>query len=73
MIISNESKVLAALDHDTIPRFENFFATKTHNYIVMEYLNGTDLAEYIRQKGKLSEIEAIPIIKEILRAGIYMQ
>ena len=39
----------------------------------MELAKGIDLFEYVRQRNKLSEIEAIPIIKQILKGVIYLQ
>lgn len=72
-LFSNEGKVLTILDHPSIPKLEKIFITKTHNYLVMELLKGVDLYEYVRSRNKLSEIEAIPIIKQIIKAIKYCQ
>ena len=38
------------------------------NYIVMEYVEGTDLKDYVRQKGALHPIEAVRIMMQIVSA-----
>lgn len=38
------------------------------NYIVMEYVQGTDLKEYIAQRGPVHPIEAVRIMKQIVSA-----
>lgn len=38
------------------------------NYIVMEYVKGTDLKEYIQQKGPISPRESVVIMQQILSA-----
>ena len=40
--------------------------------MVMEYISGQDLSEYINQKGKLSEVEALKYIKQIGTALEYI-
>ena len=38
------------------------------NYIVMEYVEGTDLKDYVRQRGALHPIEAVRIMMQIVSA-----
>lgn len=46
----------------------DFFETNGTAYIVMEYIQGTLLKTHIREKGKLSENEALAIITPVMAA-----
>lgn len=64
----NESKAIAVLNHPNIVRvFDVSFTGKVHS-IVMEYIDGITLKEYIDQQGPLEWKEAIHFTLQILRA-----
>jgi serine/threonine protein kinase len=57
-----EASILATLKHPTIVNVINFFRSNGTVYMVMEYLKGINLQEYIRRhKGNLSE----PLIRKV--------
>lgn len=64
----NESKAVAMLDHEHIVSIYDVAFDSRHNYIVMEYLDGLTLKEYMMQKGKLSLEEALTFTHQILLA-----
>lgn len=39
-----------------------------HNYLVMDYIDGADLWGHLREKGCLSEAQAIALVKKIVRS-----
>jgi serine/threonine protein kinase len=46
-----EAEILRKLDHPAIVRATDYFETNRTAYLVMPYIEGTTLAEYVRRKG----------------------
>lgn len=67
-----EAENLAKLSHSNIVRVFDVFDENGTSYYVMEYLDGENLDEYIKSRGRLGEDEAIKIIREIGGALSYM-
>ncbi len=65
-----EAKIGLTLNHPNIVRIIEYSEEKNIPYIVMEYLEGPNLKEYIKAKGKIFEPEAKDIAKQILSALI---
>ena len=63
----NESKAIAVLSHPNIVRVLDVNFTSKVNYIVMEYIDGITLKEYIDQEKVLSWKEAVYFTVQILR------
>jgi len=64
----NESKVIAILSHPNIVKVYDVSYGDRLQYIVMEYVEGITLKEYIRQQGRLQPREVIHFSAQILRA-----
>ncbi len=65
----NESKAIAMLDHPNIVKVYSVSFGDRMQYIVMEYIDGISLKEYLnRQAGGLSWKEAIHFTAQILKA-----
>jgi serine/threonine-protein kinase len=64
----NESKVIAILSHPNIVKVYDVSYGDRLQYIVMEYVEGITLKEYIRQQGRLQPREVIHFTAQILRA-----
>lgn len=63
-----EGRTLARFDHPNIVRVRSYFEAHRTGYLVMDYYEGTTLAEYLaRQGGTLGEDEAVDIIRDVLR------
>ena len=63
-----ESQAAASLSHPNIVNVYDVGQYQDTYYIVMELVEGITLKEYIQEKGKLSEKEALQIGKQIAKA-----
>lgn len=64
----NESKAVAVLSHKNIVKVYDVSFGEKLQYIVMEYIEGITLKQYIQQKGALSWREVVLFGTQILRA-----
>ena len=64
----NESKAIAVLSHPNIVRVYNVSFGDRIQYIVMEYVDGITLKEYIEQQGAVNWKEAVHFMGQILAA-----
>ena len=64
----NESKAVAMMDHANIVKILDVSVKTEHKFIVMEYIKGITLREYMNKKHKLSWQEATAFIAQILQA-----
>lgn len=68
-----EALLLAQLNHPNLPRVTNHFLIPGQGqYLVMEFIEGQDLQQWLDQRGKLTEAEAVPIIGQIASALAYL-
>ena len=62
-----EARTLARFDHPNIVRVRSFFEENQTAYLVMDYLKGKNIAEYVEQSGGIvSENEAFRIMLPVL-------
>ena len=64
----NESKAVAMLSHENIVNIYDVSVKEKLKYIVMEYIEGTNLKVYAKRKGVLELDEMLGITEQILRA-----
>lgn len=64
----NESKAIAVLSHKNIVKVYDVSYGDMLQYIVMEYVDGIPLKEYMQQQGTVDPREAIYFVTQILRA-----
>ena len=64
----NESKAIALLSHKNIVKIYDVGFTDKIQYIVMEYIDGITLTEYIERQGVLKWRDAVHFTTQILRA-----
>lgn len=67
-----EAENLSKLEHPNIVKVFDVFDENNTTYYVMEFLEGQNLDDYIKQCGFIEETEAIKIISEIGNALSYM-
>ncbi len=64
----NESRVISVLDHPNIVRVYDVNFTGEDQYIVMEYIDGVTLNQYIHHQGQLRWKDAVHFLRQILQA-----
>jgi len=64
----NESKAIALLKHKNIVKIYDVSDNNDYLFIVMEYINGITLKDYIEQQGVLTWKETVHFTSQILRA-----
>jgi len=68
----NEARTMAKMNHPGIVKVYDFGETQTGLlYIVMEFINGTDVSQMIRSKGKLPQDHALAITAHVGDALAY--
>lgn len=64
----NESKAISVLSHNNIVKVYDVSYGDMIQYIVMEFVDGIPLKDYMQQQGKVDPREAIYFVTQILRA-----
>lgn len=64
----NESRVIAVLDHPNIVKIYDVNFTGADQYIVMEYIDGVTLNQYIHHQGHLGWKDSVHFLRQILLA-----
>lgn len=68
-----EAQILASLRHPNLPRvFDYFVIDQQGQYLVMDYIEGEDLRQWMTRKEDVTEIEIIQIGLAICNALIYL-
>jgi len=68
VLSAEEIKILKEVQHQNVVQFLDFKETDTHMYMVMEFCNGGDLAEYLRDKGAMVESTLQLFVKQMAQA-----
>lgn len=63
----NESQAVAKLSHNNIVAVYDVARTETQDYIVMEFIEGISLKEYLQKKGHLSWQETVFFAQQIAK------
>ncbi|CAJ1068073.1 serine/threonine-protein kinase ULK1-like [Xyrichtys novacula] len=72
-LLGKEIKILKELKHENIVRLLDYQEIGGCVYLVMEYCNGGDLAEYLHSKGTLSEDTIRTFLQQIAQAMKILQ
>jgi len=62
----HEAKLLANLRHPGLPRVNDYFSESDADFIVMEYIDGQDLAEIVHERGPLEIAEVLAWADQLL-------
>jgi tRNA A-37 threonylcarbamoyl transferase component Bud32 len=57
--LARESEMLARLKHPKIAQVLDHFVDRGRHYLKLEYINGTDLRQYVRQNGPVDQLTAM--------------
>eukprot|EP01130_Rhizamoeba_saxonica_P013767 TRINITY_DN5917_c0_g1_i2.p1 TRINITY_DN5917_c0_g1~~TRINITY_DN5917_c0_g1_i2.p1 ORF type:complete len:455 (-),score=116.50 TRINITY_DN5917_c0_g1_i2:133-1497(-) len=71
-IFRREIKILKSLDHEYVIGLRGLDEDKQHFYVIMELVTGGELFDELIERGYYTEMDAVPIIKQILEAVEYM-
>ena len=64
-----EGRIVASLNHPNIVQVHDHGTTESQaRYIVMEYIDGLDLEQYLAQRGRLPLAEALPVLGQVAAA-----
>lgn len=66
-----EAQAVATLDHDNIVHVYDFGFTNNSCYMVIEYIEGQTLADYLHLNGRLTLEQALPILEDVASALDY--
>lgn len=64
--IINEIEIMKILNHENCLKLFEVYETDNSLYLVMEYMQGSPLSNYLKKQGKLHENEALKLLKQIL-------
>ncbi len=68
----DEARILKQLDHKGLPRLYDIITGGEYTYLVMEWIDGTDLENYIVKNGAMSEDRAVHVGMELLDILVYL-
>ncbi|RDD40219.1 Calcium/calmodulin-dependent protein kinase type 1B [Trichoplax sp. H2] len=72
-LIANEIAILKRLDHPNCAKFLDLFVTFNNDcYLILEYIDGIDLFDKVKDEGNLSESISQAIIHQILSGAQYL-
>ncbi|KAK9474337.1 kinase-like domain-containing protein [Dipodascopsis tothii] len=72
LAIKREVNILMKLNHPSIVKLKELYEDATHIYLVMEYVAGGDLMDYITSHGPMPEEMASEVVKQVLEAVEYV-
>jgi serine/threonine protein kinase len=67
---TNEARAIASLSHENIIKIYDFGESADGPFLVMEYIEGTTLADCMEHSGKISNLVTMEIARQIA-AGLY--
>jgi len=70
--VIQEILALKKIDHPNVVKIHEIFKDKRKLYIVMEYVEGKELFDFVVQKMKVMESEAAQIVMQLLRTIKYL-
>lgn len=70
--VFDEVQILRSIDHPCIVKVFEYFEDESNYYIVMEHVNGKDLFDFVCDKGRLDEEEAVYVLRKILLGVSYL-
>src|SRR5579859_6456200 len=62
--LQHEARVLSQLHHPNLPAFHEAFNERGHYFVVLSYIEGTDLTDHIRIARQRNEVIPLPQIME---------
>lgn len=63
-----EAQKLATFDHPNIVKVLEYFEANNTAYMVMEFVDGKNLKDFVKERNRLDESEALPIFSQLMDA-----
>jgi serine/threonine/tyrosine protein kinase RAD53 len=70
--VARELEILEKLDHPYIVKLRGFFEDEDNHYLVMEFVSGGDLMDFVAAHGSVGEEAAKEISRQVLEAVKYV-
>jgi tRNA A-37 threonylcarbamoyl transferase component Bud32 len=71
-LFEREAKLLMKLSHPRIAKIRDYFVEEQRTYLLLDYIQGTDLRQTVMQKGKQDEDIVLGWAKQIVDILIYL-
>lgn len=71
-LFDREARLLMKLEHDSIVKVLDYFVEGGRSYMMLEYVTGQDLRQYVKQNGRLRETVAVDWATQIASAMQYL-
>jgi len=68
----HEVDVLKQMEHPSLPVVYDFFHENGFNYMVLEYIKGVTLADYIKENGTMKQQQAVSFMKKLIAVIEYL-
>jgi len=68
----HEVDVLKQMEHPALPVVYDFFQENGFNYMVMEYIKGVTLADFIKENGTMLQQQAVTFMKKLIAIIEYL-
>ncbi len=67
-----EARILAHIRHAFLPRVQDYFISGGRQYLVMDYISGPNLEEWVESKGPLPTDQAVGLFRQVMKAVQYL-
>ena len=71
-LFKREAQLLARIDHPRIAKIHDYLIEDDHHYLLMEYLEGRNLRQFVQEHGPQKESMAIVWAKQIADILVYL-
>lgn len=68
----NEARILNGMEHQALPKIYDFFREGEYVYVVLEYVQGVTLEEYVSENGPMEQQKALEVMKQLLSVFHYL-
>jgi predicted Ser/Thr protein kinase len=72
LMLDREARTLAKLEHPFIARVMDHFVEDDRHYLILQYINGPDLRQYVRENGPLNEKQTLIWALKIAEILLYL-
>ncbi len=71
-LFEREARILKSLNHPNIPKYYDFFVENNRKYLVMELIHGSNLEDFVRQRGSINSTRTIQWMIQVCQVLDYL-